>query len=194
MARKHKAEAYSIDHNPDKIADLKSNFAEQVAGVEFVESESIRALGDLSTRYCQIDFLFLDSASSAMHTFREFQIVEQRLGPGSILLVDNAAVPGESGALGKVRKGKILVPYLLASAYWEVRGYPYAGDSMVAAVCRNEGHFADPDYEAADNTLDSRGFDAYNQGFYQKLNQLIKEEEEGVVYGYQRRVDGQRDP
>jgi len=101
----------------------------------------------LAEQLPRIDFLFLDSAASAMHTFREFMSVERLLAPGSILLIDNAAIPGESKLLSLARKGKILVPYLLASPYWRVAGHPQAGDSMVSAMLTDQPTHADPAYE-----------------------------------------------
>jgi len=73
--------------------------------------------------------------------------VESSLKPGTFLLVDNAALPQQKILLGPVRKGKILVPYLLASPFWEVKAYPRAGDSMVYSLLNIEGVFADPAYE-----------------------------------------------
>ena len=49
--------------------------------------------------------------------------------------------------LSPCRKGKIIVPYLLASTWWEVTGHPTAGDSMVSAVRHGRPEFADPAFE-----------------------------------------------
>jgi hypothetical protein len=61
--------------------------------------------------------------------------------------VDNAALPGARRLLSPVRKGKILVHYLLASPVWEVEEFPTAGDSMIAAYRHAELNYADPSYE-----------------------------------------------
>ena len=115
-------------------------------GVEFVTGDSIEALTEL-VRTVTPGFLFLDSAASAMHTFREFLVCEQALRAGACLLVDNAALPCTTKTLSPVRKGKILVPYLLASPLWEVQPHPRAGDSMIAAIRHADPVFADPAYE-----------------------------------------------
>jgi len=149
-AKELNALAYSLDYNSEKINDLKSRVGEQVANIEFVIGDSLESLSKIVAKHT-IDFLFLDSAASAMHTFREFLICEPALKPGACLLVDNAALPGEKKLLSPVRKGKILVPYLLASPYWEVRAHPRAGDSMISAILHSEANFADPDYEHPEN-------------------------------------------
>ncbi len=141
------AKVYSLDYNADKVDDLKSRSGELVSNVEYMIDDSLKSLAKIVERHAQIDFLFLDSAASAMHTFREFQIAEPILKPGACLLVDNAALPQEKHLLSPVRKGKILVPYLLASPYWEVTAHPGAGDSMISAVMRETADFADPLYE-----------------------------------------------
>jgi hypothetical protein len=62
-------------------------------------------------------------------------------------LIDNAALPGEKALLTACRKGKILVPYLLASPHWQVFAHPHAGDSMISAIYKDEPSYANPDYE-----------------------------------------------
>jgi len=147
IAKKLNASTYSLDYNEEKIDDLKRRAGEQVGNIEFVVGDSLKNLPKILEKHTIIDFLFLDSTASATHTFREFLIVEPALGPGACLLVDNAALPGAKRLLSPVRKGKILVPYLLASPYWEVHAHPRAGDSMISAVFHSEADFADPDYE-----------------------------------------------
>ncbi len=141
--------AYSLDYNSEKSNDLKSRVGEQVASIKFVIGNSLDNLPKIVTKHT-INFLFLDSAASAMHTFREFLICEPALKPGACLLVDNASLPGEKKLLSPVRKGNILVPYLLASPYWEVCAHPRAGDSMISAILHSEANFANPDYEHTD--------------------------------------------
>jgi predicted O-methyltransferase YrrM len=150
-ARELNALAYSLDCNSEKSDYLKSHVGDQVAGVEFVIGESLESLAKIVAEHT-IDFLFLDSAPSAMHTLREFLICEPGLEPGACVVVDNAALPGERWALGPVRKGRILVPYLLASPYWDVRAHRRAGDSMVSAILHSEADFADPAHEHPDYT------------------------------------------
>ena len=142
-----KAIVYSCDINSEKAEELAAACGERMNNVRFMIGDSLRQLEQVAEIEGQIDFLFLDSAASAMHTFREFLTVERYLHPGAQVLVDNAAIPGEWRLLSPVRKGKILVPYLLASPFWEVSGHPEAGDSMVSARMSESPEYADPDYE-----------------------------------------------
>lgn len=145
--RERGATVYSCDYNHEKADELRAQVGDKVANVQFEFGDSHESLEKIAGEYPKIDFLFLDSAASAMHTFREFMIVENNLSAGSCVVVDNAALPKEPQTLGPVRKGKILVPYLLASPFWEVYGHPTAGDSMVSAVMHGNGAYADPEYE-----------------------------------------------
>ena len=141
---------YSCDCNDEKVSDLKQAAGPDVGAIRFRIGDSLDSLREIVREHGRLDFVFLDSAASAMHTFREFTILEQCLERGAVLLVDNAALPNDGPLLSPVRKGRILVHYLLASAYWEVQGHPTAGDSMVSAVMRAEPDHADPAYEHPD--------------------------------------------
>lgn len=141
------AKIYSCDINTEKADELTTLSGDKIKNVEFLIGQSLTSLEKIAAKHDTINFLFLDSAASAMYTFNEFQTVEKLLKPGSIVLIDNAAIPGERRLLSPVRKGKILVPYLLASPYWEVKGHPDAGDSMVSAIMRDTADYADPAYE-----------------------------------------------
>jgi predicted O-methyltransferase YrrM len=141
------AKIYSCDSNIDKIRALQQRAGERVSNVEFLAGDSVYQLHRLGQEHGHVHFLFLDAAASAMHTFREFQVIEKALTAGTLLLIDNAALPGETRLLSPCRKGKIIVPYLQASAYWEVQGYPDAGDSMVSAICHDRPDYSDPAYE-----------------------------------------------
>jgi predicted O-methyltransferase YrrM len=149
MAREMGATSYSLDYNPEKIEDLKARAGDKLEGVTFIVGDSLRGLTEIVQRHGTLDFVFLDSSPSAMHGLREFHVIEPALRPGAVLLVDNAAIPGTDPALVRTpcRKGKILVPYLLASPYWEVSGHPEAGDSMISAVLHADPAYADPAYE-----------------------------------------------
>jgi len=138
---------YSCDFNDEKVSALQATAGERLAEIRFKMGDSLESLRDIVTNHDRLDLMFLDSAASAMHTFNEFMIVESCLQPGAVLLIDNAALPDEKCLLSPVRKGKILVPYLLASPYWEVQGFPTAGDSMVSAIRHVEPDYADPAYE-----------------------------------------------
>ncbi len=140
------AVVYSCDYNKEKITELQ-RLTGNTANLSFRAGDSHESLRAIVAEHAHLDFVFLDSAASAMHTWQEFLIVEPRLQPGAVLLVDNAALPGARRLLSPVRKGKILVPYLLASAVWEVEAFPTAGDSMIAAYRHAEPNYADPNHE-----------------------------------------------
>ena len=141
-----KAVVYSCDYNQEKILELQRLIG-NTTDVAFRVGDSHESLRAIVADHAHLDFVFLDSAASAMHTWQEFLMVEPRLLPGAVLLVDNAALPGARRLRSPVRKGKILVHYLLASPVWEVEGFPAAGDSMIAAYRHAEPSYADPSYE-----------------------------------------------
>jgi predicted O-methyltransferase YrrM len=124
--------------------------------VHFLVGDSLRGIAEVAERHERVDFAFLDSAPSALHTFREFSALEPALRPGARVLVDNAALPGARLLLSPCRKGRILVPYLLASPFWEVRAHPRSGDSMVSALRHDRPDFADPAHEDPDYVDDWR--------------------------------------
>jgi len=147
IGRKLNAKIVSCDFNEDKVKALQKKAGERVSNVEFLIGDSMRALEKIGKDYGQIHFLFLDAAASAMHTFREFQVIEHALKKGTTVLIDNAALPGETQLLSPCRKGKIIVPYLQASEHWQVYGHPLAGDSMVSARYHDNPDYADPAFE-----------------------------------------------
>lgn len=137
---------FSCDVNQQKIDKLRSD--PSCSDVTFLAGNSTEKLRDLTKKIDHVDFAFLDSYPSALHTFEEFQILEPLMElPGSILVIDNASLPGQSHQLTGCRKGKILVPYLLASPYWLVTTHPHDGGSMIVAVRQREPDFSDPSYE-----------------------------------------------
>ncbi len=144
------AKLYSCDHNQDKVNALVERTHGKLDQVEFFIGDSLESLASIAEKHGEFHFLHLDSAGSALHTFREFMVIEPYLSPGTCLLIDNAALPGATDVLSDVRKGKILVPYLLALAHWDVHVHPKAGSSMVSATMHEEAAFAEPDYELQD--------------------------------------------
>lgn len=156
---------YSCDINEPKVAELKRRIGMRVSNVEFVIGDSKETLPRIGEKHGGIDFIFMDSAASAMHTFQEFMAIERFFKPGSSLLIDNAALPNSSAVLSPCRKGKIIVPYLLASPWWEVKGHPAAGDSMVSAIRHDRPDFADRAYEWPDFV------DQWEQEFEQAFGQ-----------------------
>jgi len=141
------AEVYSCELDPERIAALRAQAPELGDRVHFLEGDSLPSLARIAARHEAIDFALLDSAPSATHTLREFQALEPRLGAGARLAVDEAALPGARLLLGPCRKGKLLVPYLLASPVWRVTAHPRASESMVSAVYDRVGARADAGYE-----------------------------------------------
>ena len=77
------ATVYSCDMNAKKIAALKQQTGDRLANVIFMIGDSHDALKQITERHPQLDFVFLDAAASAMHTFQEFQIIEPFLKAGA---------------------------------------------------------------------------------------------------------------
>ena len=147
VARRTGALVYSCDLDKEKLEHLRERSRDPLTEVTLLAGDSLDSLAEIVSRHGRIDFALLDSAPSATHTLREFLLLEPRFGPGSRLLVDDAALPGARLLLGPCRKGKLIVPYLLASPFWTVSAHPRAGDSMVSAVLDAIGARADAGYE-----------------------------------------------
>jgi predicted O-methyltransferase YrrM len=141
------AEVYSCELDPGRIAALRAAQPELDARVHFLEGDSVPNLQRIAARHEAVDFALFDSAPSATHTLREFQAIESRLDAGARIAIDEAALPGARLLLGPCRKGKLLVPYLLASPVWRVSSHPRTSESMVSAVYDRIGARADADYE-----------------------------------------------
>lgn len=150
IGRSYCAKVYSCDNNREKIDELKRNTGKQLENVKLLIGDSEESLHRITREHNRIHFVFFDSAPSALHTFREFQVVEPCLKQGSCILIDNAALPNAKLLLSPCRKGKIVVSYLLASPNWEVRAHPTAGDSMISATYHDSPDYADPSYELVD--------------------------------------------
>ena len=151
LSLKYECEVISIDNNPSKVKFLNNNIKNKSPKLSFLVGDSLEILKNIIEK-SKIDLLFLDSAPSAMYTFREFLICEDSLKSGSILIIDNAKFPEEKTNRNPARKGKIIVPYLLASKSWEVFSYPFSGDMMIVAIKRSEKKYADLGYELDEYT------------------------------------------
>ncbi len=151
LSLKYKCEVISIDNNSSKVKFLNENIKEISPKLSFIVGDSLEILKNI-VRNSKIDLLFLDSAPSAIHTFKEFLICENAFKSGSCLIIDNAKIPEEKSNRNPARKGKIIVPYLLASKSWEVFSHPYSGDMMIVAIKRSEKQYADIKYELDDYT------------------------------------------
>jgi predicted O-methyltransferase YrrM len=142
-ARTLGARYYACDSNADLVDAMRGSISDD-GFVEFRVGDSPMTLSAIAREVDYVDFAFLDGAAFAMKSFREFAVLEPKFRPGSILVMDNAALPGETRPLrSPCRKGKIVVPYLLASPFWEVIGLPEDGDGMVAAIMHEDASFAD---------------------------------------------------
>ena len=80
---------FSCDNDAEKVEELKKTAGAGIANVTFMVGDSIASLNEITASHDRIDFLFLDSAASAMHTFCEFQDVATYLTTGSIILIYN---------------------------------------------------------------------------------------------------------
>ena len=142
--------AYSCDHNGEKLDSLREKSPTKLDNIQFLIGDSLVTLEDLSKNLSKVDLLFLDSAASALHTYREFQILERFLSEGSLLIIDNAKLPSKWSPFEGTRKGKILVPYLLAHPFWDVSDFPKDGGSMVFAKMMSKPEYSNHAYEAPD--------------------------------------------
>jgi predicted O-methyltransferase YrrM len=147
-ARKHKAIFYSCDCCGPIIDFLDAAFNKDKC-IRFLQSDSSDALAGLAPMIGVIDFAFFDAAPCAMKTFLDFQTIEYCFRPNSIFVIDNAKLPGLKQSPGPARKGKILVPYLLAHDEWTVEAFPGYGGMMIVAVKQPHGGHADPGYYEA---------------------------------------------
>ena len=147
MAERVGAHVYSCEVDPARIAALREREPELTGRVHFLEGDSVTSLQRIAARHEAVDFALFDSAPSATHTLREFQALESRLDAGARIAIDEAALPGARLLLGPCRKGKLLVPYLLASPVWRVSAHPRTSESMVSAVYDRIGARADASYE-----------------------------------------------
>jgi predicted O-methyltransferase YrrM len=153
---------YSCDSDEAKVAALREQLGD-ARHVQFLLGDSLASVARIAERHERIDFAYFDSAPSATHTLREFLALEPRLGAGARILIDDAALPGARLLLSPCRKGRLLVPYLLASPFWTVTAHPRAGDSMVSAVLDTIGARADRSYE------DPSYVDQWRRAFEPKL-------------------------
>ena len=100
------ATVYSCDNNDQKIRTLREKLGNEHENIEFLIGDSIASLNKICQRHERISLLFLDSAASALHTFREFCSVEDHLNDSALLLIDNAAIPGSTVKVESCQKGQ----------------------------------------------------------------------------------------
>lgn len=140
---------HSFDINATKVEAVKTSVSNQAQGsVQFHVGHSWEQLHGWIHGQGPVAFAFLDSgqpnpyakpSGGAVLTFGEFKLLEPHFVPGSCLLIDNAMLPEHTSPCYSYRrfpKGRILVPYLLASGRWHVTGYPHDAGGMVFAECQ----------------------------------------------------------
>lgn len=148
-ARRLNATFYTCDINEQLLGEIVANLPPDMR-VRPIPGDSLVAMTRIASEVDRVDFAFFDSAPSASRTFREFQILEPLFQPGAVIIADNASLPCAWFTFSGCRKGKILVPYLLASPFWQVIPWPHDGDSMVAAIRHKAPAWADRNYEWSD--------------------------------------------
>jgi len=144
-AERFEAAFYSCDEDEERLIRLAR---EVKYPVNFCQGTTTEGLHVVRENEDHVDFLFMDAAPSAMLNFIDFQIMEDYLEPGSLLIMDNACRPSGAGPYhGPCRKGKIVVPYLEGHKYWEVIEHSNFGGSMIAAVRHDEPRYVSSEYE-----------------------------------------------
>lgn len=147
LARRTGARVYACGRDPKTFEELRACAGDDLSDVTFLEGDILQSLAQIAGRHERVDFALFDSVPSATHTLREFLLLEPRFGPGSRVLIDDAVLPGARLLLGPRRKGRLVVPYLLASPFWSVSAHPRTGGSMVSAVLDAIGARSDASYE-----------------------------------------------
>jgi len=164
--RRTNATVFSIDNNAQKIDALKKDNDRWLWNVKFRINDSVKTIKALAALYGRIDLLILDSAPSALYTFNEFKGAERYLISDSIVLIDNATWP--YSIKKNTRKGKILVPYIMAKSDWLSILYSHVGDSVIMARKMRTDDFADPDYEKPGEYIDK-----WQKCFKKELNKCV---------------------
>jgi hypothetical protein len=85
-----------VTRNPSAVSSMSGD----AARVEFRVGDSPMTLSAIAREVDYVDFAFLDGAASAMKSFREFAVLEPKFRPGSILVMDNAALPRRRSRTG----------------------------------------------------------------------------------------------
>lgn len=147
IARETGALLYVCEPSADRIDALRGASPYELGHVQFLCGDSLASVAQIATRHERLDFALLDSAPSATQTLHEFLCLEPRFVPGARILIGDAALPDARLLLRPCRKGKLLVPYLLASPFWSVSAHRRPGDPMVSAVLDMVAARADVSYE-----------------------------------------------
>ncbi|MDX1460036.1 MAG: class I SAM-dependent methyltransferase [Xanthomonadales bacterium] len=116
---------YSFELRPEHIDVSREICGNYDRYVNYVEGDSVANLERLVAdgTLSHIDFAFLDSTNSGEHTFKEFSAIEGCFRPGSVLVCDDVLWAD---------KGRLVVPYIQASADWECEVLNVEKGMMVA--------------------------------------------------------------
>lgn len=122
-AKRHGAQLHSVDIEKESIDQARSAVVETKLGdvVHFHQSDSVAFLADFQEK---VDFLYLDSfdwhhdpliqQACQEHHLKEFEAIENRLHPRSVVLIDDCGVVGGG-------KGKLVIERMLSSGWRTVR-------------------------------------------------------------------------
>ena len=121
-SKNHNSSLYSVDISPESIAGAREVVDELdlMEQVKLVTGDSVQFLENFTD---PVDFLYLDSydydkhdksvqVASQEHHLKEFLAIEEQLGPKSIVLIDDCALPGGG-------KGKSVIEYMTRKG-WQV--------------------------------------------------------------------------
>lgn len=143
---------YCIDTSKEVIKSLQEGL-DPDRKVNFLHMDTEKGLQFVIGAEKYIDLLFFDAVPCAYRTFKEFQMCEHLLTPGSIYVMDNARIPEKEHIKGECkgaacRKGKVIVPYLLASPHWVVKAFPQEAGGMIGAIMQPDAKYSDPAYSS----------------------------------------------
>ena len=121
-AKDHDAVLYSVDIDPQAIANARQAVAVFNDKVNFIVSDSVALLKNFRQYNQQIDFLYLDSFDvdrnnpdpSQQHHLKEIKAAYPFLGKNSIIMIDDCFEP-EQGC--KTGKGKLVIEFLLSEGW-----------------------------------------------------------------------------
>ena len=121
-AKSHNTSLYSVDISPESIAGAREAVEELdlVEHVKLVTGDSVQFLENFTD---PVDFLYLDSydydkhdesiqIASQEHHLKEFKAIEEKLAPGTVVLIDDCDLPGGG-------KGKTVIQYMTRKG-WQI--------------------------------------------------------------------------
>jgi predicted O-methyltransferase YrrM len=129
-SRLERGRLYTFELEPKHVEVCRSICRAYDARIEYVLGDSTASLRRLTAdgTLSAIHFAFFDSANDADQIWAEFETVEDRFVPGSIVVVDDTVPPS--------RKGRRIKPYLHRHPAWETH-LVLAGRGLLVAVRRD---------------------------------------------------------